>query len=97
VRRGEQGILIKKSATTEYDRELFDILRAVRLELSRKRGIAPYMVFSDASLEDMARNLPMDQSSFLAMNGVGRKKLKQYGGVFIASIKNYVKSRGMSN
>jgi hypothetical protein len=39
----------------------------------------------------------MDQSSFLAMNGVGRKKLKQYGGVFIASIKNYVKSRGMSN
>lgn len=97
VRRGEQGILIKKSATAEYDRELFDILRAVRLELSRKRGIAPYMVFSDASLEDMARNLPMDQSSFLAMNGVGRKKLKQYGGVFIASIKNYVKSRGMSN
>ena len=54
------------------------------------------MVFSDASLEEMARSLPLDRAGFLRINGVGRKKLKQYGEIFLGVIKSYVESRGIT-
>lgn len=101
VRRREKAILIKQADSEIFDKELFDeelfdLLRSTRLELSRKKGIAPYMVFSDASLEEMARTLPMDRAAFLRVNGVGRKKLKQYGAIFLELITNYIESRGIT-
>ena len=96
VRRKEQAVLIKGSTGQEYDNELFELLRAKRLELSREKGVAPYMVFSDASLEEMAREIPRDRPTFLRINGVGRKKMKQYGPQFLEIIDDYAREKGFT-
>ena len=98
-RRGSAGRAEARAAAAggtarEIETELFELLRKKRLELSREKGIAPYMVFSDASLEEMAREIPRDRQSFLQINGVGRKKMKQYGAQFIEVIENYARERG---
>ncbi len=96
VRRKGQAILLKPDKAGNYDRELFDLLSSLRLTLSREKGIAPYMVFSDASLQEMATEVPRDRSSFLKINGVGRKKLKQYGKTFLEVIERYAQERGLT-
>ena len=96
VRRAQQAILLKKSSKEEYDPELFERLREKRLELSREKGIAPYMVFSDASLEEMAREIPRDRPAFLQISGVGRKKMKQYGALFLELIDGYAQEKGFT-
>jgi ATP-dependent DNA helicase RecQ len=70
--------------------ELFELLRKKRLELSREKKIAPYMVFSDASLEEMAERLPTTRSEFLSVSGVGRKKMRKYGDIFLGVIREYL-------
>ncbi|HKK64225.1 MAG TPA: DNA helicase RecQ [Clostridia bacterium] len=96
VRRAQQAILLKKSSKEEYDSELFEQLREKRLELSREKGIAPYMVFSDASLEEMAREIPRDRPAFLQISGVGRKKMRQYGTLFLELIDGYAREKGFT-
>lgn len=73
----------------DYDNSLFDRLKKLRLELSKKRNIPPFIVFSDASLAEMARYTPLNDEEFLQIKGVGDKKLIQYGDIFIAEIKDY--------
>ncbi|MFW5715259.1 MAG: DNA helicase RecQ [bacterium] len=94
VGRGAAGREARGGAAPEIETELFELLREKRFELSRAKGIAPYMVFSDASLEEMASEIPRDRQSFLRINGVGRKKMKQYGAQFIELIDNYARERG---
>ncbi len=72
-----------------YDRDLFNNLKKLRLDISRKRNIPPFIVFSDASLIDMARLKPKNKKDFLKIKGVGDKKLKQYGEIFIEEIKEF--------
>ncbi|MDU2353395.1 MAG: DNA helicase RecQ, partial [Anaerococcus sp.] len=59
----------------DYDEELFNHLKKVRLELSKKRNIPPFIIFSDASLKDMAIYKPRSEEDFLKIKGVGDKKL----------------------
>jgi len=68
------------------DRTLFDSLRALRRELAADRGVPPFVIFSDASLRDMARHRPETDDAFLAIHGVGEKKLAELGGAFMANI-----------
>lgn len=72
-----------------YDSDLFNNLKKLRLDISRKRNIPPFIVFSDASLIDMARLKPKNKKDFLKIKGVGDKKLKQYGEIFIEEIKEF--------
>ncbi|WP_297688200.1 DNA helicase RecQ [uncultured Anaerococcus sp.] len=69
--------------------DLFERLRALRLELSKQRKIPPFIIFSDQSLKDMAINKPKTEEEFLRIKGVGEKKLIQYGDLFIAEIRDY--------
>ena len=61
-------------------------MKKLRLEISKKRNIPPFIVFSDASLIDMARLKPKNERDFLKIKGVGEKKLSQYGDLFIGKI-----------
>ncbi|BFL71853.1 DNA helicase RecQ [Anaerococcus nagyae] len=74
----------------DYDEELFNHLKKVRLELSKKRNIPPFIIFSDASLKDMAIYKPRSEEDFLKIKGVGDKKLMQYGDIFIAEISEFI-------
>jgi ATP-dependent DNA helicase RecQ len=69
---------------TGADEDLFQRLRALRRELADERGVPAYVVFSDATLRDMARARPADQAALLAVPGVGAVKLERYGEAFLA-------------
>ena len=69
------------------DESLFQKLRALRLDIARELGKPPYIVFSDKTLRDMVRVKPITDDQFLAVNGVGESKLKQYGERFMAAIR----------
>ena len=72
------------------DKELFEELRKARYEISKERGLAPFIIFHDSSLREMAAYFPRNKSEFLMINGVGEKKYENYGEHFITTIKNYI-------
>jgi len=63
-------------------------LKALRRKLADARGVPAYVVFTDATLQHMARFRPTTQEHFLAISGVGLKKLQQYGEAFLAVLRN---------
>lgn len=71
------------------DPGLFDDLRAYRRELAAERGIPPFVIFHDASLREMARVRPSGLADFGVIQGVGEKKLADYGKGFVARIAEY--------
>jgi len=80
----------KKAADMDYDHDLFQRLRALRKRLATGAGVPPFVVFSDASLAEMAALMPRDEKEFLRINGVGERKLKRYGADFIEAIWNHL-------
>jgi ATP-dependent DNA helicase RecQ len=68
------------------DPALFERLRALRKKLADERGVPAYVVFSDKTLLDMAARQPRTRDEFLAVHGVGRRKLEQYGDPFLAEL-----------
>ena len=71
------------------DAELFERLRGLRKELADEANVPPYVVFSDAALRAMCRRRPATDEEFLAVPGVGQKKLERYGETFMAEIAAY--------
>jgi ATP-dependent DNA helicase RecQ len=63
---------------------LFERLRALRRLIAQRQGVPPYVVFSDATLRDLAQLHPRDESELLAVKGVGDHKLGRYGAAFLA-------------
>ena len=70
----------------EYDRDLFAALRALRREIAAERDVPPYVVFSDAVLRAMSREVPRTAAQLRAISGVGEKKLADFGTRFLAAI-----------
>ena len=79
--------LSDRTCSDDGDEALFQKLRALRLDIARELGKPPYIVFSDKTLRDMVRVKPITDDQFLAVNGVGESKLKQYGERFMAAIR----------
>ena len=73
---------------------LLDVLKALRLELARERGVPAYIVFPDRSLIDMARRRPRTEAEFAEVNGVGAAKLKQFAAPFLAAIDGALSDAG---
>ena len=74
----------------ECNEELFAILRTLRKELAAEQGVPPYIVFSDVTLREMARDFPIDEGQLSDISGVGIAKLEKYGDTFIEAIKEYL-------
>ena len=74
-------------ANTGVDAELFEHLRALRMQIAREIGKPPYIVFSDRALRDMAERHPRTSKEFLEVNGVGANKLERYGKRFMEVIR----------
>jgi ATP-dependent DNA helicase RecQ len=83
-RRRERGAPIADLDPTGA--ALFDALRALRLEIARKEGIAAYMIFADRTLIDMARLRPRTLSEMKLVHGVGEAKLGRYGATFLKAM-----------
>lgn len=81
---------VDRYTVPEMDKELLKQLKDLRFSLAKSQGLPAYMVFSNASLEDMAAKQPLNPAEFLEVNGVGEAKLNRYGKDFIELIKSYV-------
>jgi len=74
----------------ECDESLFDQLRGLRRRLADERDVPAYVIFSDVSLREMARNYPTTASEFRRIPGVGEQKLKDFSEPFLSEIKDYL-------
>jgi ATP-dependent DNA helicase RecQ len=74
------------------DEALFGKLRELRKQLADERGVPPYIVFSDVSLRQMARFYPATGREFSRISGVGDRKLREFGAVFLGEIAAYLQS-----
>lgn len=79
------------TAVASRDADLFETLRRLRREIADRKGVPPYVVFTDASLVEMCRSLPTSEEELLEVPGVGRSKLKQYGDEFLSAIRTHTR------
>ncbi|HIF9118135.1 TPA: ATP-dependent DNA helicase RecQ [Photobacterium damselae] len=79
-----------KLAQRNYDKKLFAKLRKLRKAIADDENLPPYVVFNDVSLMEMAERLPTSHGEFLAINGVGQRKLEKYGQVFLELIEDHL-------
>jgi ATP-dependent DNA helicase RecQ len=77
------------SSADAFDETLFEELRALRKRLADKRDVPAYVIFPDATLRAMARDLPRNATELRAIAGVGDKKLVDYGDAFLAALAAY--------
>jgi len=92
-------VLMKKEKKVEekrsyrevnYDENLFARLKEVRGEIARKKGLPPYIVFSDKTLKEMSSLRPDNEAAMLRVSGVGERKMEQYGFHFLKEIRIFL-------
>ena len=103
VLRGEQTLALRKQSKEEQlvtekkkkspvrpqDEPLWDALRALRTQLAEDSGVPPYVIFHDATLQEMVKKRPSAISDMRYISGVGDQKIKRYGKLFLAEIAKY--------
>jgi ATP-dependent DNA helicase RecQ len=72
------------------DPVLFSMLKDLRKRVAKEKGLPPFVIFQDPSLEDMAIHYPINEEEMQNMTGVGAGKAKRYGKEFCKLIKAYV-------
>lgn len=80
-------------SSAAMDQDLFGRLRALRTALAQKAHVPPYVIFSNATLSDMAARQPITEFELLAVRGVGEAKARRYGGAFLEEIKRYLQEK----
>ena len=81
----------KKVAKSTVGYELlFDRLREIRKEFAKEQEVPAYVIFSDATLTEMAKEKPISREEMLQISGVGEFKMEKYGEVFLDTIQNFV-------
>jgi ATP-dependent DNA helicase RecQ len=91
-RRPIKGRLPKRSRVEaeswqDVDRDLFERLRALRLQLARDRGVPPYVIFHDTTLRELARLKPSSLDALRRVYGVGERKAADFGESFLSVIR----------
>lgn len=86
----------RKKVEREPDNSLFEQLRKLRMAISQREGIPPYIIFHDSTLRDMSKKYPLDREAMLQVKGVGEKKFDKFGQEFVETIKEYVEEEGIS-
>ncbi|QTH62776.1 DNA helicase RecQ [Psychrosphaera ytuae] len=81
-----------KPLVVNYDKRLYARLKSLRKSLAEEHDVPPFVVFSDATLTEMASRLPINPRQLLAISGVGETKLARYGDAFIQVITRHLES-----
>ncbi|MEZ4988696.1 MAG: RecQ family ATP-dependent DNA helicase [Saprospiraceae bacterium] len=90
----EKAAVATKTQAERVRDELFEVLRQLRRQISQEKGIPPYLVFSDATLEQMAAAKPVTQTEMAAISGVGVQKLQLYGDIFLSAVLDFLSQKG---
>ena len=86
----QEKVSKKKTSTSNT---LFERLRKLRYRIAEEENIAAYLIFSDATLRELEIQRPQTDEEFLAISGVGQRKLEVYGGEFMEEIKTFIKEK----
>ncbi len=70
-------------------KDLLQILKKLRYNIAKKKGVPAYVIFPDRTLEQLALLKPVTEDDFLNIDGVGNKKLSQYYELFVSAIRDY--------
>lgn len=84
----------KGMADTTGHPDLFERLRALRMELAKRAHVPPYIIFNDKTLHEMSTYLPDDKEKMLRITGVGNHKYEKYGADFERVIREYCRGKG---
>jgi len=79
----------------DYNPELFEKLKVLRKKLADKKGVPPFVIFGNATLQEMASKFPKNETELLNISGVGATKLKRFGKVFLSEIEKFTKETGI--
>ena len=78
----------------EQSPDLLAMLKRLRWKIAMQESVPAYIIFSNATLEDMARKAPTTLEAFAKVNGVGSVKVKRFGEVFVDAIADYLQEHG---
>jgi ATP-dependent DNA helicase RecQ len=107
VLRGETALMLRKARKlsqrkprerrervpdTPIDEALWEALRSLRRELAETQGVPAYIIFHDATLQEMAQRRPENLQQLAEVSGVGEHKLGAYGEAFLSCLRQHVKS-----
>ena len=94
VTEGQEGR--GKDREIAYDLNLFELLRSWRKTTADRKGLPPYMIFSDTALQEMSYYIPQGLDSFAKISGVGSTKLAEYGDGFVAVIRRHALTNNLT-
>jgi ATP-dependent DNA helicase RecQ len=105
VLRGEIKVMLTESVETKeaepeaprYEQALFERLKALRMETARAENVPPYLVFSDATLIELATFLPTTLAELTRISGFGEVKVARYGKKFLEAIAEYMETSGITS
>lgn len=80
----------RRAALPDVRPELFERLRAKRLQIAKTQGVPPYVVFNDSTLKMICQMLPRSYSELLNVPGIGETKAQRYGKTVLAEVEKYL-------
>src|SRR5690606_24676665 len=83
----------KEKPSRRKEDSLFENLRQLRLKIAQEKDLPAYLIFNDATLKEMEKERPVTEDEFVRINGVGRKKMQDFGYQFIKEIRSYKDER----
>ena len=97
VKAGGGAPRVAKAGEVPCDEGLFQKLRAVRKGFADARNVPPYVIFSDVTLRHIARAYPRGSAEFLALPGVGERKLEEFGNAFMEAVDEWLADHPRQN
>ena len=94
---GRKGPKKAAGALPEEAKGLYNVLKALRMKLAQEQDVPAYIVFSNATLTDMAVKAPRTMPEFLGVSGVGEVKAEKYGEAFLKAIAMYQQNASQSS
>ena len=93
-----QNTWVNEAVTSQpdYEKPLYEALQQLRKDWALAQDLPPYMIFSDATLKDLATYLPVHEPELYRINGFGQVKVNRYGAPVIALIKKYCEEHKVS-
>lgn len=105
VLRGEQQVMLVESVNRveaitndiPFEMELLTLLKSLRMRLAHEASVPAYVIFSDATLMEIANYLPDTLNDLKLISGFGSIKIEKYGNLFLSTIIEYCKAHGLSS
>lgn len=97
IKAKEKQEPVAQENSLPYFADLLENLKIVRSQIAKKENVPPYIVFSDATLLEMATFLPQNYSELRKISGVGDLKLQKYGVDFLPIIISYSKENHLNS